>query len=87
MSLSLPLYVVQGGITTKNINEDKNNKGIQITNKAKEIKIPQYADNPNVYLRQEQSIEAVLNYFKNAQYYQKIKKKLETSNKNFLISK
>ena len=37
--LSLLLYVVQAEITTFNINQDQNIKGIKIPNKPKEIKI------------------------------------------------
>ena len=42
--LSLPLYVIQGKITTKNINNDKTIIGLQIPNYKKTLKISQYAD-------------------------------------------
>ena len=42
--LSLPLYVIQGEITTKNINNDKTIIGLQIPNYKKNLKISQYAD-------------------------------------------
>ena len=42
--LSLPLYVMQGEITTKNINNDKTIIGLQIPNYKKKLKISQYAD-------------------------------------------
>ena len=37
--LSLPLYVIQGEVTTRNVNQNKNIKGIKIPNKANEIQI------------------------------------------------
>ena len=39
--LSLPLYVIQGEVTTANINKNENIKGIKIPNSRKEIKISQ----------------------------------------------
>ena len=37
----LPLYVVQGEVTTANINNNASIKGINIPNKTKQIKISQ----------------------------------------------
>ena len=37
--LSLPIYVIQGEVTTTNINQDYSIKGISIPNKSKEMKI------------------------------------------------
>ena len=39
--LSLPLYVIQGEVTTANIDKNENIKGIKIPNSRKEIKISQ----------------------------------------------
>ena len=61
--LSLPLYVVQAEITTYNINQDQNIKGIKIPNKSKEIKIPQYVDDSNFYLKNQESVINVIKFF------------------------
>ena len=66
--LSLPLYVIQGEVTTLNVNQNKNIKGIKIPNKTNEIKISQYADDSNFLLTEQESVEKVIEYF------QKLKK-------------
>ena len=66
--LSLPLYVTQGEVTTLNVNQNKNIKGIKIPNKTNEIKISQYADDSNFLLTEQESVEKVIEYF------QKLKK-------------
>ena len=48
--LSLPLFLIQGEVTTANINNNENVKGIKIPNNKKEIKIIQYADDSNFLL-------------------------------------
>lgn len=45
--LSLPPYVVQGEVTTTNINQNENIEGIRIPNNTKQVKIGQYADDSN----------------------------------------
>ena len=62
--LSLPLYVTQGEVTTLNVNQNKNIKGIKIPNKTNEIKISQYADDSNFLLTEQESVEKVIEYFK-----------------------
>ena len=47
--LSLPLYVIQGEVTTKNINNDNTITGLTIHNTKKQIEISQYADDSNFY--------------------------------------
>ena len=61
--LSLPLYVIQGEITTGNINNNENIKGVKIPNNNKEIKISQYAANSNFLLTEQESIKLVINFF------------------------
>ena len=61
--LSLPLYVVQAEITTYNISQDQNIKGIKIPNKSKEIKISQYADDSSFYLKNQESVINVIKFF------------------------
>ena len=61
--LSLPLYVIQGEITTTNINKNENIKGIKILNKRTQIKIGQYADDSNFLLTKQESIAHVLDFF------------------------
>ena len=61
--LSLPLYVVQAEITTFNINQDQNIKGIKIPNKPKEMKISQYADDSNFYLKNQESVINGIKFF------------------------
>ena len=47
--LSLPLYVIQGEVTTKSINNDNTITGLTIHNTKKQIEISQYADDSNFY--------------------------------------
>ena len=61
--LSLPLYVIQGEITTGNINNNENIKGVKIPNNNKEIKISQYADYSNFLLTEQELIKLVINFF------------------------
>ena len=50
-------------VTTTNINVNYSIKGINIPNKPKEIKISQYADDSNFYLKNEKSVINVINFF------------------------
>ena len=61
--LSLPLYVIQGEVTTININNNNSIKGMHIPNKTKEIKISQYADDSNLFLKNQESVNKVLQFF------------------------
>ena len=54
--LSLPLYITHGEVTTININNNENIKGVKIPNNKKEIKISQCADDPNFLLTKQESI-------------------------------
>ena len=65
--LSLPLYLIQGEVTTININQDENIKGIKIPNKRNKIKIPECADDSNFLLAKQKSVENVLKYFQKQQ--------------------
>lgn len=63
--VSLPLYVIQGEVTTININSNQNIKGIKIQNHNTEITINQYADDSNFLLTEQQSV---------IYYFEKLKK-------------
>ena len=63
--LSLPLYVVQSQITTTNIKQDKTITGINISNQREQVKISQYADDSNLFLKNQESVQKVLNFFEN----------------------
>ena len=75
--LSLPLYVIQGQVTTNNINRNKNIIGIHIPNQKNQVKLSQYADDSNFFLKNQESVNNVLTFFQNLrratgkpQYYQ-----------------
>ena len=57
------LYVIQGEVTTININSNQNIKAIKIPNHNTEIKISQYADDSNFLLTEQQLVQFVINYF------------------------
>ena len=61
--LSLPLYVVQGEITSENINNNTTIIGITIPNTKKQVKISQYANDSYFFLQNQESIKNVLKYF------------------------
>ena len=61
--LSLPLYVIQGEVTTININNNNSIKGIHIPNKTKQTKISQYTDDSNLFLKDQESLNKVLQFF------------------------
>ena len=61
--LSLPLYVIQSEITTQNINKDNNIIGLTIPNQKKQLKLSQYADDSNFFIKNEESVKNVLTYF------------------------
>ena len=61
--LSLPLYVIQGEVITININNNNSIKGIDIPNKTKQIKTSQYADDSNLFLKNQESLGKVLQFF------------------------
>ena len=63
--LSLPLYVIQGEVTTINVNQNKNINRIKIPNKTNEIEMSQYADDSNFLLREQESVAKVIKYFQN----------------------
>ena len=60
---SLPLYVIQAEVTAKNINKNENTKGIKIPNNKKKTKISQYADDSNLLLTKQESIQVAISYF------------------------
>ena len=62
-ALSLPLYVVQGQVTTANINKDSTIQGIKIPNKKTDIKLSQYADDSNFFLANQELAENILKFF------------------------
>ena len=63
--LPLPLYIIHGEVTTKNINNDDSIIGIKIPNYQNQIKISQYADDSNFFLKNQESITNVFNFFEN----------------------
>ena len=65
--LSLPLYVIQGEITTLNINKDKNITGLIIPNQKEQLKLSQYADDANFFLQNQRSVTNVITYFQKLQ--------------------
>ena len=50
------LYVIQGEVTTININSNQNIKAIKIPNHNTEIKISQYPNGSNLLLAEQQSV-------------------------------
>ena len=65
--LSLPLYVIQSEITTQNINKDPNILGLAIHNQKEQLKLSQYADDSNFFLKNENSVKNVITYFQKLQ--------------------
>ena len=65
--LSLPLYVIQSEIITQNINKDPNILGITIPNQKEQLKISQYADDSNFFLKNEKSVKNVITFFQKLQ--------------------
>ena len=65
--LSLPLYVIQSEITTQNINKDTNILGLAIPNQKEQLKLSQYADDSNFFLKNENSVKNVITYFQKLQ--------------------
>ena len=65
--LSLPLYVIQGEVTTENINNDNTIIGLKIQNFKKQLKILQYGDDSNFFLQDQYSVTNVIKYFQKLQ--------------------
>ena len=63
--LPLPLYVIQSQITTTNIKQDKTITGINILNQREQVKILQYADDSNFFLKNQESVQQVITFFQN----------------------
>ena len=61
--LSLPLYVIQSEITTQNINKNCNIIGLPIPIQKRQLKISQYADDSNFFIKNKESVKNVLTYF------------------------
>ena len=55
--------MLQGEVTTVNINQEESMKGIKIQNKIKEIKISQYAGDSYFFLTKKESVENIPKYF------------------------
>ena len=60
--LWLPLYVIQGEVRTKNINNDNTIIGLKIQNSKKQLRISQYADDSNFSLQDQNSVKNVIKY-------------------------
>ena len=63
--LSFPLYLEKGEATRKSINENNNIKGITMPNTTKQIKLSEYADHCNFFLKDIPWKETVLLCFAN----------------------
>ena len=63
--LPLPLYVIQSQITTTNIKQDKTITGINILNQREQVKILQYADDSNFFVKNQESVQQVITFFQN----------------------
>ena len=63
--LYLPLYVIQSQIITTNIKQDKTITGIKIPHQKEQVKISQYADDSNYFLKSQESVKKVLTFFQN----------------------
>ena len=57
--------MIQGEVTTTNINQVRYIKGIKRPSHTKEIKISQYADDSNFLLTDQKSVEKVITFFQN----------------------
>ena len=55
--------IIQGEVTTSNINANRSITGIQIQNKTKQIKISKYEDDTNLFRKSQESAANVLRIF------------------------
>ena len=62
--LFVPLYMIQGEVTTTNINQNKDLTGTNIPNQIKQVEISQYADDSNFLLKNQESVNNVLTLFR-----------------------
>ena len=60
----MPLCFIRREVTTANINNNNSIIGIHIPNKTKQIKLSQYADDSNFFLKDQESIINVIKFFK-----------------------
>lgn len=56
--------MIQGEVTTTNINQNKDLTGANIPNQIKQVKISQYADVSNFLLKNQESVNNVLTLFR-----------------------
>ena len=56
--------MIQGQVTTTNINQNKDTIGILIPNQKNRVKISQYADDSNLFLKNQESVKNVLKFLK-----------------------
>ena len=57
--------MIQGQVRTSNINRNKNVIGIHIPNQNNQVKLSQYADDSNFFLKNQESVNNVLTFFQN----------------------
>ena len=57
--------MIQSQITTTDIKQDKTITGINIPNQKEQVKILQYADDSNFFLKNQESVQKVLTFFQN----------------------
>lgn len=56
--------MIQGEVTTTNINQNKDLTGTNIPNQIKQVKISQYADVSNFLLKNQEFVNNVLTLFR-----------------------
>ena len=57
--------MIQSQIITTNIKQEEATTGINIPNQKEQVKISQYADDSNFFLKNEESVKKVLTFFQN----------------------
>ena len=57
-------YVVQGQVTTTDIKQNKDIIGLHVPNQKQSVKISQYVDDSNFFLKNQESVKNVINFFK-----------------------
>lgn len=56
--------MVQGQITSTDINQNKYIIGLHVPNQKQSVKIPQYVDDSNFFLKNQESVKNVTNFFR-----------------------
>lgn len=56
--------MVQGQITSTDINQNKYIIGLHVPNQKQSVKISQYVDDSNFFLKNQESVKNVTNFFR-----------------------